>query len=108
MQDFYAYPQLVNLAILMNSDDKIPPYSDTKLDMYWTRSNEIELTDTFNYFDIPPQFNNVSYLSYVNEIYKNHTSHNPVMLLGNKVNYTDTIFSKFDEFLLSKRHYKFK
>lgn len=106
MEDYYAYPQLVNLAILINSD-KLPPYSDDKYDMYWERSNEIYITEAFKILDIPLNFNITSFNSYVNEIY-NDGIYNKVDIVGNKASYTDTIFSKFDEFLLSKQHYKFK
>ena len=106
MEDYYAYPQLVNLAILMNSD-KLPPYSDDGYDMYWERSNEIYLTNAFKSLDIPLSFNSTPFKSYVNEIYKDDNN-NTVILVGNKVSYTDTIFSRLDEFLVSKEHYKFK
>ena len=33
MEDYYANHQMVNLAMLMNSD-KLPPYSETGLGMY--------------------------------------------------------------------------
>lgn len=107
MEDYYAYPQAVNVAILMNSD-KLPPYSEEKLDMYWQRSDEIKLTDPFISSEISQQSDNDLYKSYINEIYKDHKVHNNVILAGNKLVYTDTDFSKFDEFLVREKHYKFK
>ena len=47
------------------------------------------------------------YLSYVNEIY--HSKDNNDVLLGGKlINYTETKFSEFDEFLVKQEHYEFK
>ncbi len=107
MEDFYAYPQAVNLAILMNSDNS-PLYSENNFDMYWQRSNEIELTNSFRSSEISEKSYEESYNSYVNEIYKDNKVHNNVILAGNKLVYTDTNFSKFDEFLVREKHYKFK
>lgn len=107
MEDSYAYPQAVNLAILMNSN-KLPPYDETSFDMYWERSNEIELTDTCRSSEISQESYEGPYKSYVNEIYKNHIVHNNVIFAGNILPYTNTNFSKFDEFLVRKKHYNFK
>lgn len=107
MKDIDAYPQAVNLAILMKSE-KLPPYSKDGFDMYWKRSNEIELTDPFRSNEISQQSDNDLYKSYVNEIYKDHELHKNVTLVGNELVYTNTTFSKFDEFLVRQKHYKFR
>lgn len=107
MKDYYAYPQAVNVAILMNSN-KLPPYSEEKLDMYWQRSSEIELTDAFRSSEILQKSYEGQYESYVNEIYNDNTESNKVIFAGNILLYTDTNFSNFDEFLVREKHYKFK
>lgn len=124
MEDFYAYPQLVNLAIIMPCKNFVQ-YEDNPLDVYWDRSDEIELTDTFKILDIDLESNyridlndNIhcldekfmkkeEYLSYVNEIYKDNY-HNKVEVNEKEEKYTETIFSEFDEFLLDQNFLNFR
>lgn len=112
MQDKYAYPQTVNLAILMQCD-KFPPYDKNSLDMYWRDSKKIKLSNVFKYsqfLNTYPQ-NSVNhkppYSSYINEIYYN-TDHDDVLLGGKQIKYSETKFSEFDEFLVKQEHYEFK
>ncbi|CEN93733.1 hypothetical protein [Paraclostridium sordellii] len=106
MEDYYAYPQCVNLAILMESK-KLPPYDQNTLDMYWDRSNEIELTNPYKSVDIEVDHNEGEYHSYVNAIYNDHPQ-KKVLINGDTINYMGTIFSRFDEFLVKQNHYRFK
>lgn len=109
MEDRYAYPQTVNLAILMRCD-KLPPYDELSLDMYWKYATKIKLSNVNRYSEFLE--NNINYKSpyssYINEIYYNNDEANTVLLGGTKIKYTDTKFSDFDEYLVKQEHYKFK
>lgn len=107
MEDYYAYPQAVNLAILINSDN-LPIYGENGFDMYWKRSNKIELTNAFRSSEISQKSYEGQYKSYVNEIYNDNKEFNKVIFAGNRLPYTNTNFSSFDEFLVREKHYKFK
>lgn len=107
IEDIYAYPQLVNLAILMKSNH-IPSDTDTELNRYWEDSNRIELTDAFRLSKISSQFKQDTFKSYVNKIYKDDNFNNTLIITGKRQLYTDTVFSQFDEFLVRQSHYKFK
>jgi len=112
MQDKYAYPQTVNIAILMQCD-KFPPYDKNSLDMYWRNANKIKLSNVAKYSEFLNTYPQNSadhkppYLSYINEIYYN-TNHDDVLLGGKQIKYTKTKFSEFDEFLVKQKHYEFK
>lgn len=94
--DSYAYPQAVNLAIAV-------PYNTEYL--YWSRANEIYITDPvrFSDFAIIENTNQCAshFSSYVNEIYKNNIN-NDIILAGKKMKYTNTGFSAFDEYLVKQ------
>lgn len=112
MDDYYAYPQAVNLAIPITCD-RFPPYNEKLLEMYWKDANKIKLTDAYRFSEFLkryPEDNDKPkppYSSYANEIYHD-SHHNKVLLYGKVIEYTETRFSEFDEFLLNQKHCDFK
>ncbi len=109
MEDGYAYPQTVNMAILMPCD-KLPPYQKESLKMYWKDATKIRLCDAFRYskfLDDKVKFKR-PFLSFINKFYYNHRIFNNVLLGGTVIKYTKSKFSEFDEFLLRQPFHKFK
>lgn len=106
MVDFYAYPQCVNLAIPAISKD---------VDLYSDISNHIELTEAISFGEFSRLKNfQVASKSYVNKIYgemneitKLKSEHDKVNLMGEKISYSESQFGKFDNYLVSQKHFPF-
>lgn len=106
MNDFYAYPQCVNLAI---------PAISKGNDLYSDISNYIELTESVSFGKFSELKDiKITSQSYVNEIYgeideltKQKSVHDKVDLMGEKISYSESQFGKFDGYLVSQRHFPF-
>ena len=89
--DSEAYPQAVNLALMMPENFKY---------RYWSRANEVSLTEPVRMSDflLRAEYKEKSlmYKSYVNEIYKGKYN-DAIKLANQRILYTDTEFSRFDE-----------
>ncbi|AYF55179.1 hypothetical protein DFH04_10760 [Clostridium novyi] len=113
MSDYYAYPQTVNIAIPIKSNN-IPPFNENSMEVYWDKAKEIKLSDAFNYGEYINKrlYSNYQHIapfnSYVNEIYHDSKESNKIMFAGSICNYTETSFSKFDEYLTKQIHHKFE
>lgn len=96
IDDFFAYPKCVNLAVLMPQKDMS---SDTR---FWKRANEIELTEPCIYSDFLKSDYKNSNLSnnttFINKFFSEGTN-GKVKLIGKILNYSEIPFSKFDEWL---------
>lgn len=106
MNDFYAYPQCVNLAI---------PAISKGNDLYSDISNYIELTESVSFGKFSELKDpKITSKSYVNEIYgeideltKQKSVHDKVDLMGEKISYSESQFGKFDGYLVSQKHFPF-
>lgn len=108
-KDWYALPQLVNLAIAMPCDI-YDNYNMKSQNMYWQESDKIELTVPVRFSEFMKQkinFLSETYYSYSNEIYHDHIVHGKVSLAGSEIPYVDTKFSLYDEYLLREQHFIF-
>ena len=98
INDCLAYPQCVNIAILM------PQTNIKQNDLYWSRINEIKLTEPYSFSDFQKQYNATSPLpasTFINTVYSNHIQ-KTVKLMGDIYDYPKMSFSQFDEWLKSK------
>ncbi len=92
IEDFYAYPQAVNIAILI-------PQSELNSDnQYWEHSSMVELTAPELFSDFLRNNPKTNRTTFINKFYGNNVNGN-VYLMGNKHKYTNLMFAKFDEFL---------
>lgn len=106
MNDLYAYPQCVNLAI---------PAISKGNDLYSDISNYIELTESVSFGKFSELKDpKITSQSYVNEIYgeideltKQKLYQDKVDLMGEKISYFESQFGKFDGYLVSQKHFPF-
>lgn len=105
IDDIYAYPVAVNLALLMTDDVE-------KGDEYWKRATEVQLTEPKKYSSfLKEKYNPEVDLkkqeceSYINKIYCQGNSLNKpkIEICGNKFNYIESSFAKFDEYLVKQK-----
>lgn len=92
MEDLYAYPQAVNIAILIPQSNLI---SDN---LYWDYSSAVKLTEPqlFSVFlRNNPQTNCTTF---INKFFSDDVG-GDVCLMGKKYKYTNLSFAEFDEFL---------
>lgn len=105
-EDYYAYPQAVNLAILV--PDKFDGTNN-----YWDRAEEVELTEPRRFSDILKKIrlqhleHTEPFRAYVNEQFKGNEA-NKIMEQGKVCSYINTKFSEFDEFLVKEQYLSFK
>lgn len=96
INDFSAYPQCVNLAIL------IPQKNIGSEELYWEYANQVALTepicfaDFIESSDIKSEFEPTTL---INKTYQNQYTGGGISIFGQSINYIDTSFSKFDEYL---------
>lgn len=105
IDDVYAYPVAVNLALLMTDDIE-------KEDEYWQRATEVQLTEPKKYFSFlkekyKPEIDlkKQECESYINKIYcqGNDLDKLEIEICGNKFNYIESSFAKFDEYLVKQK-----
>lgn len=111
-KDYYAYPQMVNIAIPVKNQKS--PFDINKLNIYCKDANKIMLTQPIKFSEFlkikslssidqaPP------YLSYINEIYHDTDENNKILIAGCINKYTKTKFSEFDEYLVNQTHSEFR
>ena len=104
IDDFSAYPQCVNLAIL------IPQKNIASKDLYWKYANQISLTKPVCFADFINSSDSRASLQYTTLINKTYGEHiqGIVSVLGHDVKYTDTMFAKFDEYLHQLKKEEFR
>lgn len=112
MSSYYAYPQAVNLAVPVYSNESSENTSE--LNLYWEKAKDVKITEPEFYGDFlskTKQYkndDNNEYKSYVNCFYGSHSFHNKVIVSGDIREYTETNFSKFDEYILRKEFLQLK
>ncbi|MGN1303904.1 MAG: hypothetical protein ACI4YB_02600 [Oscillospiraceae bacterium] len=102
INDLSAYPQCVNLAIL------IPQKDIDSEELYWEYAHQIALTapicfaDFIEGSDVKSTFKPTTL---INKTYQKPNISDRISIFGQSINYTDTMFSRFDEYLhkLEKR-----
>ena len=92
MDDFYAYPHAVNLAIL------IPQTNLCSDNQYWDCSSGVELTEPYLFSNFLTTDAKSYPMTFINKFY-GEGANKEVCLMGNLYNYTNLVFAKFDEFL---------
>ena len=101
IEDFYAYPQAVNLAIAI-------PYNQDL--QYWDRAEEVFITEPIKFLDFCEMGDTnqdvENFNAYVNEIYKD-SWHDEVDIAGNIMKYTKTRHSSFDEYLVKQKYFQY-
>ena len=102
MEDKYAYPYAVNLAIPIPSND---------CSEYWDRIDDVEITEPVRFSDFlsdegQNKKSRKKYLSYSCEIYKDIYS-NKIWLEEEAKKYIETEYAAFDEYVLEQEFKKF-
>ena len=102
VEDKYAYPYAVNLAIPIPSND---------CSEYWDRIDDVEITEPVRFSDFlsdegQNKKSRKKYLSYSSEIYKDNYS-NKIWLEEEAKKYIETEYAAFDEYVLEQEFKKF-
>ena len=102
VEDKYAYPYAVNLAIPIPSND---------CSEYWDRIDGVEITEPVRFSDFLSEEgqnkkSRKKYLSYSSEIYKDNYS-NKIWLDEEAKKYIETEYAAFDEYVLEQKFKKF-
>ena len=100
IEDYYSYPQCVNLAIL------IPYESDNTNNDYWSRISEIALTEPYTLQELRNEERG-NKQTFINEIYSGQEA-DEVKFMEEVIPYQKSIFSKFDDLLYQKERKKVK
>jgi SPBc2 prophage-derived uncharacterized protein yopC len=103
MEDKFAYPQAVNLAILM-------PSESAASEGYWNRIDEISLTEPICFGDFIKNAEGnkkIESKTIINKFF-NDEYHGKVLFLGDPCKYKDMCFSRFDEYLIRQKMTKYE
>lgn len=93
LSDYYAYPQCVNLAILI-------PYERGSESCYWKRINEVKWTNSFYLKDMPKN-GHEEHQTLINKYYTD-APHKMVESDGETISYYESDFSRFDDYLCNQ------
>lgn len=93
LDDYFAYPQCVNLAILI-------PYEQNNNSQYWSKIKDIYLTKPYCIQDIPRDYS-CTRQTFINKYYVDNP-HNKIKLAESVFDYSKLEFSKFDNYLLER------
>ena len=94
MDDCFAYPHCVNLAILI-------PYEQNNNTIYWSKINDILLTEPYFIHDMPKDYHGKS-TTFINRYFAK-PPHNQIKLVESEFEYSKLKFSEFDNYLLEMK-----
>lgn len=98
IDDYFAYPQCVNLAILIPYEQK----NDTK---YWSRIDDVFLTEPYCIQDMDLKYH-CTKETFINKFYSDMYYHNKIKMEEKEFKYSELNFAKFDNYLLEKERKK--
>ena len=97
IDDYFAYPQCVNLAILI-------PYEQNNNAKYWSKINDIFLTEPYFIKDMGKDYSSTRQ-TFINKFYT-YPPHNKIKLAESIFEYSKLRFFEFDNYLLERERTK--